>query len=100
MDSLFSVEKKVDSLISVMQTQVNRANNSAINDKVIPHLLSKLGRLPLREYTFGTGRKTIYVNLSSGSLLPSRLVSSKYNKEGLQVFRWRYRRHIRDPNAA
>ena len=32
-----------------MQTQINRAINYAINDKLVPKIQSKVGRLPLRE---------------------------------------------------
>ena len=45
MNARFS--RELDSLMDLLQTQINRAISSAINDRVIPEIQNIMGSLPL-----------------------------------------------------
>ena len=47
---------ELDSQMNLMQTQIKRANNSAINDRVLPEIQNIIGNLPLDQN--GTGTST------------------------------------------
>ena len=59
----FGLCREMDSLLSMMHAQINRAIGSAINDRVIPEIQSIFNNLPLREKDAGTGTSTCHKGL-------------------------------------
>ena len=63
--------QEMDTMISMMHTQINRAIRSAITDRVIPEIQSVIGNLPLNQN--GAGKDMS----SSDQGLCSKLKGSK-----------------------
>ena len=58
------LSQEIDSLKDAMQTQINWANISANNDKVLPEMMNTMGNQPL--IPNGTGMDTYTTGLGIG----------------------------------
>ena len=49
------LSQELDSLMNLMQTQINRAISSAINERALPEIQNIMGNLPWDQNGTGTG---------------------------------------------